>query len=416
MAQQDGVKINGVPFHNDAEVLSNRDAEAALGIADVDWAVGPRMTGNKYSVLTDILNVTDNLGKLVSFEGDGDFKARLGARTERAKELRDFQEDKRVVESNYVDLMVVARNRGDSAFVISTSSGGSPIVIKVAKQDEKSLPYFNRDIATHRLLDARYRLDGAPHLVRMFGGYLDRLLVLKSFGVGATLDNLGTIPSGREIQSETAALEFFFDIVMGTKELYEAGIEMWGDASLGNCLVNILVRGRNRVAISDFSLSSSGLASGRGTPQYMAPERVGYGGVKWPGVGKQSDVFALGVMFYRMISGGKDPFNRHTLGVENMRNSNAMVNTAFASFILENGVENVGLSEVQLKEFSRTFGYQALSSAGSQLFDPETRRKLDIILTKALSLNYTNRFPDSISLFNAVIDAVPNSYKAGFIQ
>ena len=72
---------------------------------------------------------------------------------------------------------------------------------------------------------------------------------------------------------------------------------------------NVLTNGRGVYKLGDFGIArvlsegTTGELSRRGTPSYMAPEEV-----RGEGYGASVDVYALGVMLYRMLNGGRQPF------------------------------------------------------------------------------------------------------------
>jgi serine/threonine protein kinase len=76
---------------------------------------------------------------------------------------------------------------------------------------------------------------------------------------------------------------------------------------------NIMLDKNNKVYLTDFGIarqteSATATMVGAGAPAYMAPEQI---------LGKdplpQTDIYALGVVMYEMLSGGKRPFNGETV-------------------------------------------------------------------------------------------------------
>lgn len=72
---------------------------------------------------------------------------------------------------------------------------------------------------------------------------------------------------------------------------------------------NVLSDGRGIYKLGDFGIArvvdegTTSELSRRGTPAYMAPEEV-----RGEGYGSSVDLYALGVMLYRMLNGGRQPF------------------------------------------------------------------------------------------------------------
>jgi serine/threonine-protein kinase len=80
---------------------------------------------------------------------------------------------------------------------------------------------------------------------------------------------------------------------------------------------NIMVRSNGEVLIADFGIarmmenSTTTTMAGAGTPAYMAPEQV---------LGKnpspQTDIYALGIVLYEMLTGGERPFTGEQASIE----------------------------------------------------------------------------------------------------
>lgn len=71
---------------------------------------------------------------------------------------------------------------------------------------------------------------------------------------------------------------------------------------------NIMIDSVDRVLLTDFGISRyANQQNTGGTPPYMAPEQFGNGNLS-----PQTDVYALGVTLYELLSGGKVPFRGDT--------------------------------------------------------------------------------------------------------
>ena len=71
---------------------------------------------------------------------------------------------------------------------------------------------------------------------------------------------------------------------------------------------NILIEKADRVLVSDFGIArltdaATATMVGAGTPAYMAPEQV-----KGLDPVPQTDIYAMGVMLFEMLTGGERPF------------------------------------------------------------------------------------------------------------
>ncbi|MCK6477505.1 MAG: serine/threonine protein kinase, partial [Phycisphaerales bacterium] len=179
---------------------------------------------------------------------------------------------------------------------------------------------LGRDVAVKLLLHAttdpedpgfRAFLDGArvaasirsPRLTQIFRADLHdgRPYLVMEFSPGQGLTQL---IADRERFTRGAAYAVMGEVCAAVAELHEHGI-VHGDIKPAN----ILVESDGRVVVTDFGLTLSlprehvGAARAHGgTPRYMAPELFD---------GKatyQSDVYALGIMFFEMLSGGP-PFD-----------------------------------------------------------------------------------------------------------
>lgn len=113
---------------------------------------------------------------------------------------------------------------------------------------------------------------------------------------GCTLHQLLKV---RPALSVAETLEIMLPIVEGLSEVHTLSL-IHRDIKPGNVLISIE---EHRVKMADFGLTrrtdQSWTGSLMGTPPYVAPEIVSSAGE----VGAHSDIFALGIMMYRMLSG-----------------------------------------------------------------------------------------------------------------
>jgi tetratricopeptide (TPR) repeat protein len=111
------------------------------------------------------------------------------------------------------------------------------------------------------------------------------------------------------------ALEIARQLCAGLAEAHRAGV-LHKDLKTANVIVTETPDGRRRAVITDFGLAGEPAAEGgelAGTPRYMAPEL-------WRGVSasKASDIYALGVIFYEMVTGAP-PFGDEASEVRLLR-------------------------------------------------------------------------------------------------
>jgi serine/threonine-protein kinase len=96
------------------------------------------------------------------------------------------------------------------------------------------------------------------------------------------------------------ALEIARQLCAGLAEAHRTGV-LHKDLKTANVIVTETPDGRRRAVITDFGLAGAPSGEGgelAGTPRYMAPEL-------WRGAGasRASDIYALGVIFYEMVTG-----------------------------------------------------------------------------------------------------------------
>lgn len=110
----------------------------------------------------------------------------------------------------------------------------------------------------------------------------------------ARLDRAGKLPLGQ-------AVGVCRDILSGLTAAHAAGL-----LHLDVKPENILFDAEEHARLTDFGIAATmgevtGAQAGRGTPGYMAPEQIDP--QRWAEVGPATDLFAVGVVHYEMLSG-----------------------------------------------------------------------------------------------------------------
>jgi serine/threonine-protein kinase len=119
---------------------------------------------------------------------------------------------------------------------------------------------------------------------------------------GSLAERLGGKP-----QDERRAVRWLAALARAVHYLHERGI-IHRDLKPGNLLLGpedvIKIADFGVAKLTDRSDGATRAAQWLGTPEYMAPEQAGSGGRN---VGSASDIYALGVLFYEMLT-GRPPF------------------------------------------------------------------------------------------------------------
>jgi serine/threonine protein kinase len=152
-----------------------------------------------------------------------------------------------------------------------------------------------------------------PHIVRFYGLEQDGSLafMLMDFVEGTNLRRRIFQQHGRGMELETV-LTYLQPICSALHYAHQQGM-VHCDIKPGN----VLIDNAERVFVTDFGIArmmdtATLTMVGLGTPAYMGPELV-RGGEPRP----QSDIYALGVILYEMLTGGERPFTgsqAHTTG------------------------------------------------------------------------------------------------------
>jgi len=192
--------------------------------------------------------------------------------------------------------------------------GGMSEVYKVWDQDRSvylALKKLDKDLARDVVFLRRFRREAQnlaalqhPHIVRFYGLEQDKLqaFMLMDFVEGEDLKTEIFLHQGRGIP-EVRVLEIIKPICSAVAYAHKQGV-VHCDIKPGN----ILLENTGRVLVTDFGIarltdSSTATMVGAGTPAYMAPEQV-----KGLDPVPQTDIYALGVMLFEMLTGGERPF------------------------------------------------------------------------------------------------------------
>jgi len=145
-----------------------------------------------------------------------------------------------------------------------------------------------------------------PNIVRLIDVFAEdtRFVIVWELVSGPDLLDLLNACNGR--MTEKQAAHYFRQIHQGVTFLHENGL-CHRDLKPENCMVDSKT---DTLKIIDFGLSKhleSAVTLGVGTPDYMAPEMLGYGSKRQANGDKYDaravDVWAMGVMLYLMVAG-----------------------------------------------------------------------------------------------------------------
>jgi serine/threonine-protein kinase len=140
---------------------------------------------------------------------------------------------------------------------------------------------------------------------------------------------------------------------------------------------NIMVKSNGDVLVADFGIarmmenSTTTTMAGAGTPAYMAPEQV---------LGKnpvpQTDIYALGIVLYEMLTGGERPFTGEQAQTDGSTS------------------EKVRWEQITLQPPSL------------RKYNPDISPQLEAVVSKCLQKKPEDRYADAFSLLNALSAAV----------
>ena len=193
--------------------------------------------------------------------------------------------------------------------------GGMAEVYKVWDELRSSylaLKLLREDLSQDPVFIRRFRREGKtlerlshPNIVRFYGMEQDDLQVffLMEWVEGSSLRTEIFRTHGKGGMEPSRVLEVMQPVCSALHYAHNLGIAH-ADIKPGN----ILIDKNGRVFLTDFGISrmtegATATLVGAGTPAYMAPELI-WGGNPSP----QSDIYALGLVMYEMVTGGERPF------------------------------------------------------------------------------------------------------------
>lgn len=207
----------------------------------------------------------------------------------------------RTLKDRYQVIESIGRGGMAEVFKVWDNQRAVHLAMKVLRQDIAQDPIFLRRF--QREAKALSSLQH-PNIVRFFG--LDRedliSFLLMEYVEGVSLQSEILRNNGAPLKNNRV-LEILQPICSALHYAHQQGITHC-DLKPGN----ILIDHNGRVLLTDFGIArtldaATATMAGIGTPAYMAPELV-RGEEPTP----QTDVYALGVVLYEMLTGGERPF------------------------------------------------------------------------------------------------------------
>jgi len=259
--------------------------------------------------------------------------------------------------------------------------GGMADVYKVWDQRRATflaMKLLHEDLALDRVFINRFKREGQtlsrlqhPNIVRFYGLEQDQRLafMLLDYIEGDTLkhaifDEDGPLKAGKirkVLRAVCSALQFAH-----SEGLVHCDIKP----------ANIMINQHGTVLLSDFGISrltdaATATMVGAGTPAYMSPEQV-----KGLDPVPQTDIYALGIVLFEMLTGGQRPFTGDSAGTT--------------------GTTSARVRWEQLN----------LDSPEPSQFNPEVNPGLDQVVIRSLAKKPEERYPTVLDFLNAVEKAL----------
>jgi len=194
-------------------------------------------------------------------------------------------------------------------------------LIKLTDADELALPRFEREYATVSKINHPLVVD-----IYDFGVIGNHAYIAMEYFPCGDLKNRMANPI-----SPHQSLNYLKHITQGLEQLHQRDI-----VHLDLKPANIMLREDNSIALIDFGIAIAGdshvitnFEEIHGTPYYISPEQV-----KAEPVDHRSDIYALGIIFFEMLTGQK-PFSGKTANDivwQHVRNSPPRLSTELEAF------------------------------------------------------------------------------------
>lgn len=279
---------------------------------------------------------------------------------------------------NLVGQLIADRYRVDQFL----GRGGMSEVYKVWDNNRGvylAMKLLHDDLAHDVVFLRRFRREAStlanlqhPHIVRFYGLEQDEFLafMLMDYVEGKDLKKEIFRHRGRGL-SPRKAVDIMEPICSALGYAHQQGL-VHCDLKPGNIMINK----HGQVLLADFGIArmtdtATATMVGMGTPAYMAPEQV-----KGLGPVPQTDIYALGIVLYEMLTGGERPFTGER-------------STTTGTMSAKVRWEQVNLDP-----------------PSPRMYNSQISQKLETVVLKCLAKQPENRFQTSSDLLNALKWAV----------
>jgi serine/threonine-protein kinase len=207
----------------------------------------------------------------------------------------------RTLLNRYRVLELVGRGGMAEVYKVYDQERATHLALKLLREDLAQDPVFLRRFKREAQTLAKLQ---HPNIVRFYGLEQDELLafILMDYVDGESLRTEIFRARGQGMSPERI-LEVMTPICSALHYAHRRGM-VHCDLKPGN----VMIEKTGRVLVSDFGIArmtdaATATMVGAGTPAYMAPEQI-----KGADPTPQTDIYALGVVLFEMLTGGERPF------------------------------------------------------------------------------------------------------------